>query len=131
MGKIPGNGKGVSYPPYVTCQLCKYRLTDICVEDCAPARDYRHFKLKDDLVFEDYPRFPLKLFLEELSPKVRQVVAAIYLAKIMDYLQGVPDGHNPHGSRSREALKSIEIEGLLARGDAEDSSYQDREECSD
>ena len=131
MGKIPGSGKAASYPPDVTCQLYKYRLTGICMEDCASARDYRHFKLKQELTLEDYPRFPLREFLEEMSPKVRQIIAAIYLAVAMDHLQGVSNGYNPYGSRSREALKVIEIEGLLARGDKEDSPCQDREECSD
>ena len=131
MGKIPGSGKAASYPPDVTCQLCKYRLTGICMEDCASARDYRHFKLKKELTLEDYPCFPLREFSEEMSPKVRQIVAAIYLAVAMDHLEGVSNGYDPYGSRSREALRVIEIEGLLACGDEEDSPYQDREERSD
>ena len=101
------------------------------MEDCASARDYRHFKLKKELTLEDYPCFPLREFSEEMSPKVRQIVAAIYLAVAMDHLEGVSNGYDPYGSRSREALRVIEIEGLLACGDEEDSPYQDREERSD
>jgi hypothetical protein len=95
------------------------------MEDCASARDYRHFKLKQELTLEDYPRFPLREFLEEMSPKVRQIVAAIYLAVAMDHLQGVSNGYDPYGSRSREALKVVEIEGLLARHPEEDPLHPD------
>jgi len=122
--------KEVAYPPYPTCRLCQYRLTDICMEDCAVERDYRHFKLNRSVEFENYPRFPLKEFLEDMSPKVRQIVAAIYLAKAFDYLQGVPNGNDSHGARSREALKVIEVESLLARQVGFDSPCEDRQECS-
>jgi hypothetical protein len=61
----------------------------VCFEECAPARDYRWFQLKENVDLLTLPRFPLHEFLEEMCPNVRQIVVAIYLAKIADFLQGV------------------------------------------
>jgi len=79
----------IFFPPYSTCQLCRNHLADVCFEECAPARDYRRFQLKEKIDLLTMPRFPLQDFLEEMSPNVRQIVVAIYIAKITDFLQGV------------------------------------------
>lgn len=82
----------IVFPPFVTCRLCVNQLSDWCMEDCAPARDYRHFEMRKDVDLLAMPRFPLHEFLEDMAPKVRQIVVAIYIAKISDYLQGVSYG---------------------------------------
>jgi hypothetical protein len=65
-----------------------HQLTDICMEDCTPARDYRHVKHTRDCEIYELPRFPLKEFLEEMHPNVSRIVAAIHLAQVVDHLQG-------------------------------------------
>jgi hypothetical protein len=82
------NNSQYQLPPFSTCSLCKNRLSDLCVEECAPNVDYSWFLLKPDLNLEEMPPFPLAEFLDEMPPRVRQVVAAVYLAKIVDHLQG-------------------------------------------
>jgi hypothetical protein len=79
----------MAMPPFTTCRLCRNHLTDVCLETCARARDYRGFELKKDVTLLTMPRFPLKEFTEEMHPRARQVIVAVYLAKIVDFLQGV------------------------------------------
>lgn len=79
----------MALPPFTTCRVCRNRLSDLCLEECAPARDYRWFELQAGVGFLDLPRFPLHEFLNDMHPHVRQVVVAVYLAKITDFLQGV------------------------------------------
>jgi hypothetical protein len=82
----------MAMPPFITCRLCRNRLTDVCLEACARARDYRAFELKKGVTLLTMPRFPLKEFTEEMHPRARQVIVAIYLAKIVDFLQGIEGG---------------------------------------
>lgn len=90
-GKVRVPVEEVVFPPFSTCCVCVNRLSDLCMEDCAPARDYRHFRLKAGIGLAVMPRFPLHEFVTDMPSKVRQVVVAIYLAKITDYLQGHVD----------------------------------------
>ena len=88
----------------------------LCMEDCAIKRDCSHFEPKKVFELRDLPRFPLEQWQHEMTPKERQAIAGVYLAKIVDYLQGrQPDvwkcRTRPHTDRSRngripEALKS-------------------------
>jgi hypothetical protein len=50
--------------------------------------DYRWFVFRKRLYLEDIPPFPLDEFLHQMSPKVSQVVATVYLANIVGQLQG-------------------------------------------
>lgn len=76
-------------------------MVDVCVEECAPEGDYCHFELKEGVNLSDMPRFPTEEFLNQMPPKVRQVVVAVYLAKMVDHLQGVEDYERPAVYRPR------------------------------
>ena len=81
-------------------------MVDVCVEECAPAGDYRHFELKEGVNLPDMPRFPTEEFLKQMPPKVRQVVVAIYLAKMVDHLQGIESPDMPVAYRPRRSQVS-------------------------
>jgi hypothetical protein len=89
MKKVERKLTELNMPPYTICRMCRNNMVDVCVEDCAPKGDCRHFDLKDGVNLQDMSRFPLEEFLNQMPPKVRQVVAAVYLAKVVDFLQGV------------------------------------------
>jgi hypothetical protein len=85
-------------------------MTDICIGACAPAGDYRHFDIKSGMNLSDMPRFPTEEFVNQMPPKVKTLVAGIYLAKVVDHLQGVelsaaPRLNSPKSRRMLEALK--------------------------
>jgi hypothetical protein len=95
-------------------------MNDICLEECAPAKDYSHFELKK-INLEDMPAFPLEDFTNGMSPRVRGIVLAVYITKIVDALQGrVEYGRvidRPRGVRIPDLIK---VNGLLddsAEGD--------------
>ena len=116
-------------PPYSSCQLCSNSMNDICLERCAPAGDYQDFKLKE-IALENAPRFPLKEFMEQMPPKVRQVVVGAYISLLVDYSQGREShGHTifrPHVNRSgsRPILEDFPVAALLADSEKEDSVHQ-------
>jgi len=126
------DGKVLHLPPFSTCQLCRNSMSEGCVEGCAPAKDYRFFELKKGVNLPEMPRFPLKEFQEEMSPRVRQIVVAIYVSKIVDALQGVQDERpNYDYSRSRKVSQTIQIKGLLPGSTPANSPHPDRQERSD
>ncbi len=59
----------VALPPYSSCTQCKNRLSDLCVEDCAPSVDYRWFVLRAGVSLEDRPSFPLDELLLQMPLK--------------------------------------------------------------
>ena len=75
------------YPPAWCSAICYNSLSNLCIEDCAIAKDCRHFKLKRGIQLEQLARFPLEEFLNEMPPHARQIVIGIYMSKISDYLQ--------------------------------------------
>lgn len=103
-------------PPYSICRLCRNRTVDVCIEECAPEGDCRHFEIKDGVNLRDLPRFPLNEFLKQLPPKVRQVVVAVYLAKLVDEAQGIESFERPiaYRPRHRQLLGLTQAIALLA-----------------
>jgi hypothetical protein len=95
------------------------------VEDCASEGDYRWFELKKGVNFNDMPAFPLDDFIREVPSRVRGIVAAVYLAKIVDVLQGrveydlpkFPIANHKTGSRVFDALKVASLLDDPAKGD--------------
>jgi hypothetical protein len=126
------DGKVLHLPPFSTCQLCRNNMSEGCVEECAPAKDYRFFELKKGVNLPEMPRFPLKEFQEEMSPRVRQVVVAIYVSKIVDALQGVQD-ERPiiYRARGREIPQALKKQGVLPGPTPENSPHTDRTERPD
>jgi hypothetical protein len=87
-GRVKPYAEEIAFPPFSTCCLCVNRLSNKCMEECAPVKNYRHFKLRPNVGLMNMPRFPLREFLEEMPAATRQIVAAVYFAKIVDELQG-------------------------------------------
>lgn len=62
-----------------------------CVYDCAKERDGRYFLAKPDLTLEDISPFPHYQWRIDTSPKERQIIAGLYLSKIVEKLTGIPE----------------------------------------
>jgi hypothetical protein len=62
-------------------------MNQLCVEDCASRRDCSKFEPRKDLELEDMPRFPLKE-MSWMTREERLAAVTIYLAKVVDHLQG-------------------------------------------
>jgi hypothetical protein len=83
--------------------FCKVALSDTCIEECWPAGDTSGFVMKEGTNLEDMPRFPLKEFSEDMTPKERQLCVGVYMAKVVDAAKGVKDERDffPYPIRSR------------------------------
>ncbi len=57
-------------------------MNEVCIEDCAKARDCRHFEPKQNLALGDMPRFPLYDWHGEMNREERGVSVTIYIAKL-------------------------------------------------
>lgn len=105
--------KEIKLPPTWCSSICRNSMNEVCVEDCAIKRDAEWFEVKE-IALEDMPRFPLKDFTNgDMTPKERQVCAGVYLAKVVDKMQGVTDGQNVNRVRSRRIPTALKVSGVL------------------
>jgi len=86
-GKNQIQAQGIKLPPVWCSALCKNAMNEICVEACAIRRDCSAFDPKPDLTLVNMPRFPLEESTE-MTKEERFTSVTIYLAKIVDHLQG-------------------------------------------
>jgi hypothetical protein len=78
----------IKLPIYSTCGLCRSYLSDRC-DPCLKDNNKTFFQPRVNLALEDLPPFPRVDFEDGMPVKMRQVVIALYMEKIMERLQGV------------------------------------------
>lgn len=77
-------------PPSWCRNICLNSGEPVCVYDCAAERKARYFLPYPDLKLEDIAPFPIHDWQINSSPKERQVMAGLYLAKLVEAVTGVP-----------------------------------------
>lgn len=94
-------------------------MNEQCIERCAPKRDASEFQVKDGIGLADLPRFPLRQWQQEMISGERQVIAGVYLAKVVDQLQGRQEDvwtrsarPDPDRYRGRRVHETFQAEGL-------------------
>jgi hypothetical protein len=80
--------KETRLPVFSTCSLCRSYLSDRC-DACLKDNHKTSFQPRVNLALEDLPPFPRMDFEDGMPVKMRQVVVALYMEKIMERLQGV------------------------------------------
>ena len=81
----------VHYVPPAWCgAICRNAMSEMCCEHCAIKRDTSYFEPKPNLNLGDMPRFPLRQSAN-MTKEERFTAVTIYLAKIVDHLQGNED----------------------------------------
>lgn len=83
--------KTFGLPPSWCSSLCRNAMNEICVENCAIKRDCSAFELKPNLDLSDMPRFPLEASAK-MTKEEKFTSVTIYLAKVVDHLQGNESG---------------------------------------
>jgi hypothetical protein len=138
MGKTErqtGNGfTELAMPPFSSCALCRQRMNEVCLEKCAPSKDYSEFELREGINLDLAPRFPMKEFVEQMPPKVRQIVVAAYISLMVDHLQGRVSYARPivnrsrkadDGSRNNQTAALVEIATLQTNADEDTTGTDD------
>ena len=112
-------------PPFSTCALCRQRMNEVCLEKCAPAKDYSHFELRQ-INLEDMPA----LSPEEVNgmpPKVARIVLTVYVVKIVSALQGKEEYVRPRFANRPRGVKlphPLPLDGLLDGAAERNSTHQ-------
>ncbi len=122
---------GYRLPPTWCSLICENAMNELCIEKCAPNRSTTQFVLKKDVYLSTLPPFPFRAWQEEMNPAERKTVAGLYLAKIVDHLQGRendvwtrstrPDPDR--GRRNSRVPKTIAIQDVLDNTAEGDSAY--------
>ena len=84
--------KTFSLPPAWCGKICRNSMNEVCVEHCAIKRDCSAFEPVLNLKLSDMPRFPQT---DEMTKEEKFTSVTIYLAKVVDHLQGVEDETPP------------------------------------
>lgn len=77
-------------PPQWCRNICLNAGEIACVYDCARERDARFFLPYPDLKLADIAPFPIHNWRINSSPKERQVMAGLYLSKLVEAVTGIP-----------------------------------------
>ena len=108
-------------PPAWCGSICRNAMNEVCVEHCAIERDCSGFEPKPNLNLGDMPRFPLRQSAN-MTKEERFTAVTIYLAKIVDHLQGneeepriyPPMREDIYDSQSSIVTNTVKIQDLLA-----------------
>ena len=115
-------------PPPWCSGICQNAMQDVCVEICAPTRDCSHFEPKRGLTLEEMPRFPINGW-QEMTRLEKTTAFAIYLSKVVDYLQGVENERaNIYYTRSRKVPETVKVESILPGTKTENTICKNRKE---
>ena len=68
-------------------QICLAAHSTACRTVCAKDRQGKFFVLLQYMTIEEMPPFPLQDWIENTSPKERQIIAGAYLTKIVEAAQ--------------------------------------------
>ena len=120
-------------PPIWCSRICRNAMNEACLEDCAIKRDCSQFQIKQDLKLEDMPHFP---DTAGMTKEERFTSVTVYLAKVVDHLQGVSDDYipsiprsYPHGTPGSRVSSAIQVKDLLPDLAQAISSSTIGEEC--
>lgn len=110
--------KALRMPPTWCSSICRNSMNEVCIERCAVNRDCSGFEVRPNLRLIDMPRFPET---KDMTREEKFASVTIYLAKVVDHLQGEKDEpSNPplrrpnHDSTAGSGLSSnIQSETLL------------------
>jgi len=99
----------VHYVPPAWCgAICRNAMSEMCCEHCAIKRDTSYFEPKPNLKLGDMPRFPKT---KGMTKEEKFTSVTVYLAKVVDHLQGVEDDPQhfifPRASQSVRIDKSV------------------------
>lgn len=108
-------------------------MNEVCIERCALRRDCSTFEPKENLKLIDMPKFPET---SDMSREERFTSVTIYLAKVVDHLQGVEDERNtfvirrpyPDSSRGSTIPENVQVKDILSGITQENPSLEVGEE---
>lgn len=119
--------KEIELPPSRACNICRYKMSDICSEKCAPAKDYRFFEPD---MRRELPSLPTLSFQEylELPSSMKGKWLFVQQTKILEALNGDELRTHLDYSRSRPLSKTLKKQGLHHGSTRINPTLEDRKE---
>lgn len=114
-GKTNGQHTEVTkaFPSPWCSKACVHSLSDICMEDCAVARDARHFTPKKIFSIWDAARYPAEQ-VADMSPKEARAMFSFYLGLVINEVLGVThDKYTPNPRRRGQVPETIAVQDIL------------------
>src|SRR5687768_3657131 len=105
--------RGIQIPVWCSA-LCRNAYNEKCVEECSVNRDCSYFEEKPGLKLGDMPRFPET---KEMTKEEKFTSVTVYLAKVVDHLQGREVEHTiyPPISRRQDFQNNVSKQNSLIK----------------
>ena len=104
-------------PPTWCSTICRNAMNEACLEGCAIRRDCSDFQIKKGLQLADLPRFP---DTAGMTKEEKFTSVTVYLAKVVDHLQGVSDEYltpiprsHSHRATGSQVPSVVQIKDIL------------------
>lgn len=78
-------------PPSRACSICRNRMGELCMEECAPKKDYVHFNPDMRLGLDRLPILSMDEY-DQLTGQMKGRWMFFLITKIIDHLNGKVDG---------------------------------------
>ena len=118
----------IKLPPSRICEVCRNRMLDVCIEECAVNKSFVHLDPDPNRSLVTLPSLSLNEF-RELNGKAKGEWIFYRQNKIISFLEGKDDGHYNDNSRGRRISKNLQEQDLLPCAEERNASLSDWKEC--
>ena len=118
--------KEIIMPPSRACGICRNRMNELCIEECALKKDYRFFDPNMEMPLELFPDLTMEEY-RQLNGRMKGEWIFVELKKMTEVQNGTRT--TSYSRRSCRIPQNLEGEGLLPDQAEEDTVHQDSEKC--
>lgn len=128
--------KEICLPPSRACGICRNRMNEVCLENCAPEKKYGSFEPDMTRPLDKLPTLTFKEYLE-LPGAMKGRWLFIQQTKLIEFMKGEDNGRIPpprpysNHTRSRGVSSNLQEQDLLPGGEKEDTPHPHPAECPD
>lgn len=116
-------------PPSRACGICRNRMNQVCIEECAPEESYEHFDPDMNRHLGNMPKLTFDEYLE-LPGSMKGKWLFVQQTKILEALNGETRG-DIYSSRSSTIFKNEQKQSVLSDPAERSSPHKDRQERED
>lgn len=112
-------------PPSRACGICKNRMNQSCVEECAPNENYKYFEPDLDRPFDTLPKLTFQEYLE-LPGSMKGKWLFMQLTKLQEVLDGTTNELGPavYRHRSGKIPETLKVTGVFDDSPEKVTIYQ-------
>jgi hypothetical protein len=115
----------LNLPPSRACGICRNRMNQSCVEECAPEGDYRYFEPDLDRPIDTLPKLTFQEYLE-LPGSMKGKWLFVQLTKLQEALDGTTIELGPavYRHRSGKIPEALKVAGVFDDSPEKVTVYQ-------